>query len=124
MSVSKWKILNHKIVLNHLRILGIATLLVDDEQVFTRGITFPDFGFAHRFEIEGIPCVVIARGHSFFFYKYDLLTGELTDSVLESNSLPSERSRVVPFIFGLICGGLVAWASFLVFMILRVVASL
>lgn len=96
MSTSSWRLGNHTIVLKHLPLLGLATLLIDEKPVYHRGLD--GYGFSHRFEVDGIPCAVVARGR-YIRFKYELLTGEAAEDVVESIRNPVDG----PEIFGPSC---------------------
>ncbi len=39
---------------------GKASIFVDDQQIYHRSSKFWDVGFEHRFELDGLPCIVRA----------------------------------------------------------------
>jgi len=106
MKTTQWEVANHEVVLEHSTIFGNATLLIDGKPVFHRGITFRDYGFAHRFVIENIPCTVVAQKHQ-FVYRYDLLTGDAADAFLDSNTVPAIESDSLRETLPIV--GVVAW---------------
>ena len=110
MKTTQWEVANHEVVLKHSTIFGNATLLIDGKPVFHRGITFRDYGFAHRFLIENIPCTVVAQKHQFAYW-YDLLTGDAADTFLESNTVPAIESELLRRTLPIV--GVIVWFLFL-----------
>jgi hypothetical protein len=70
MTTREWSLSlsNHQIRLQHGYWSGRATIAVDGNVIFTRVQLF-DLGFVHRFEVDGMPCVVIVEADS-FGYRY------------------------------------------------------
>lgn len=61
----------HHISIDHDYWSGRASISVDEQVIFSRDRTFWDTGLEHRFQLDGLPCIirVIARG---FHFSYEL----------------------------------------------------
>ena len=91
MAYRTWNVDGHTVELEHGWWSGVATLTVDDELIFRRPapLLFIDFGFAHRFEIDGLPCAARVVGQILNF-RLELITGEDAESINDANYLPLE----------------------------------
>ena len=86
-----WQVSGHTVELTHGYWSGDSTLSVDGETVFRRPPPplYFDLGFAHRFEVEGIPCAVRVVP-TLYTFRRELLTGTDAEGVREASSQPIE----------------------------------
>lgn len=86
-----WHVNGHVVELEHGWWSGVAKVTVDGELVFTRPSPpfFVDSGFAHRFEIDGLPCAVRVVSQVYNF-RHDFLTGEEAKGIEEANRVQIE----------------------------------
>ena len=74
MSVREWSIGTakpHVVRVQHWRLSGAARITLDGETIYQRGLKWWDTGFEHRFELEGLPCIVRALYRT-WHYEYEL----------------------------------------------------
>ncbi|HEV3385923.1 MAG TPA: hypothetical protein VG097_13985 [Gemmata sp.] len=75
MIVREWTISKpypHLVRVEHAHVLsGKAKILVDGEWIYQRGSTLWDMGFEHRFELDGLPCIVRVLYRT-WHYEYEL----------------------------------------------------
>jgi hypothetical protein len=90
MAISAWSLNGHDICLTHGYWSGAASITVDDDLVFERPGEFFDYGFAHRFAIEGTPVAVrvVTNGVTF---RHEMLSGFDAEQVEEADSQPVEH---------------------------------
>lgn len=99
MAIKLWNVYGHQIYLRHGWWTGRAEIRVDGNLIFERPSPrlYADFGFAHRFEVDGTPCVVRVVS-TFLTFRHERLIGEEADGVTESNHLPIEFPRLQIFL--------------------------
>ena len=62
----------HGFRVEHWRLItGKARILVDGQEIYHRRSKFWDTGFEHRFELDGLPCIVHALYRT-WIYEYEL----------------------------------------------------
>lgn len=118
MAYRKWNINGHVIELEHGWWSGTAKVIVDGQLEITRPspLLYMDYGFSHRFEIEGVPFVVCVICQIFKF-RYELLANDdarnTVDSVWLHLEFPLSQliGFFISFVFLLAC--LVAFIDWL-----------
>lgn len=99
MAYKKWTTNGHVIELEHGWWSGVAKVTIDGDLEFKRPspLLFMDFGFSHRFEIDGVPYVVCVICQVFKF-RYELLERDdainIGDSLWSHIELPLVQSIV------------------------------
>jgi hypothetical protein len=57
----------HAVRLDHGFWSGKALIQLDGEDIFRRGLKIFDTGFEHRFQVDGVPCIIRVLNRPFAF---------------------------------------------------------
>lgn len=102
MAVREWHVdagSTHVIRVEHGFWSGRAVIWLDGVEIYRRGFTFNDFGFVHRFEIEGVEYSLRATCHALCHYRYELVESWRDESTKRSGwTIAVTRALLTPAI--------------------------